>query len=276
MSGNRNKVIAFNYFGGKFTFLDEIYSEFPDKFTHLVELFGGSMVISLNYKGRVIKTVNEINGEVTNFFEVLRDKPEELIRLLLLTPCSEQEYNNCWEKTEDKVEAARRFYVRVRQSFFGLGMQRRNKGWHMAKMHVNASGGETVSRWNNGIEKLMEIIRNNFQILNGSYESVIDRIDNEQAFFYADPPYPDIVRASKNDYMYEFTDENHIELAEKLRSIKGLAMVSSYENELYKEIYLDHGWRLIRLKPKQNNIRSGKVQEVLYVNYDKKQRGLFH
>lgn len=53
----------------------------------------------------------------------------------------------------------------VRQSFFGLGAQRQDKGWHLAKTQVNAKGGETVSKWNNSFEKLYEVaetIRENF------------------------------------------------------------------------------------------------------------------
>lgn len=38
MSGNKDKLIAFNYFGGKFTWLEYLYKYFPDKFTHLVDL----------------------------------------------------------------------------------------------------------------------------------------------------------------------------------------------------------------------------------------------
>ena len=38
MSGNKDKLIAFNYFGGKFTWLEYLYKYFPDNFTHLVDL----------------------------------------------------------------------------------------------------------------------------------------------------------------------------------------------------------------------------------------------
>lgn len=276
MSGNSSNIIAFNYFGGKFSWLEYIYDWFPDDFTHLVELFAGSMVVSLNYRGRVIKTACEINEDITNFFSVLRDHEPELIRLLLLTPCSEQEYIQCWEHSNDKIEQARRFYVRVRQSFFGLGAQRENKGWHMAKQHVNARGGETVSRWNNAIKKLnevAEILRSDFQIINSDYRSVLPRIDFPKAFFYVDPPYPKQVRASYNDYRFEFTDQDHIDLAAALHSIKGLAMVSSYESDFYNELYKD--WRKVRFPVKWNNIRSSRVQEVIYMNYDKQKTGLF-
>lgn len=94
MSHDSSKVIAFNYFGGKFTWLNYLYDHFPMEFNHLVDLFAGSMVVSINYKGRVIKTANELNSDITNFFQVLRDHENELIRLLLLTPCSKLEYDN--------------------------------------------------------------------------------------------------------------------------------------------------------------------------------------
>lgn len=276
MSGNKSKIIAYNYFGGKFTWLDYLYPNFPNDFNHLVDVFGGSFCVSLNYKGKVIKTANELNEDITNFFEVLRNNESELVRLLLLTPCSNLEYNNCWESSADKIEQARRFYVRVRQSFFGLGAQRKNKGWHMAKTQVNANGGETVSKWNNAIEKLYDVadaIRSNFQITNLDFTDCIDKIDFEKAFFYCDPPYPQETRASFNDYKFEFSTDKHIELSEKLHSIKGMAMVSSYNSKLYNELY--HDWRKVELPIKKNNIRSSEVQEVIWMNYEQKQNGLF-
>lgn len=268
MSGNKDKLIAFNYFGGKFTWLEYLYKYFPDKFDHLVDLFAGSMVVSLNYKGRVIKTANELNADITNFFEVLRDHEQDLIRLLLLTPCSELEYNNSWEPSPNKIEQARRFYVRIRQSFFGLGAQRKNKGWHCAKQHVNCQGGETVSRWNNAIEKLHEVagvIRSNFQITNQDYSDCIARLDFPGAFFYVDPPYPLECRASSNDYKYEFSEEQHRDLARRLHTIEGKAMISSYDCHLMQELYRD--WTMIKFPVKKNNIRSSEVQEVVWINY---------
>ncbi len=275
MSGNKDKIIAFNYFGGKFTWLDYLYRFFPADFNHLVDLFAGSMCVSLNYNGRVIKTANELNTDITNFFEVLRNNESDLIRLLLLTPCSKSEYDNCWEFTPNKIEQARRFYVRVRQSFFGLGAQRKNKGWHMAKSHVNASGGETVSKWNNALKKLhvvAEIIRSNFQITNFDYLLCIQKTDTSKTLFYCDPPYSKRSRKSYNDYKFEFTDENHERLAFELHRIEGLAMVSGYDCSLMNDLYKD--WMKIKLPIKKNNIRSGEVQEVVWINYEINSQGL--
>ena len=269
MSGNNSKIIAFNYFGGKFTFVDELYQYFPNDFTHLIDLFAGSLVVSLNYRRNCIKTANEINSEITNFFRVLRDNREELFQSLLLTPVSKQEYNNCWTNhPTNNVENARRFYVRVRQSFFGLGAQRKNKGWHMAKTHGNCNGGETLSKWRNSLPKLYEVaeaIATNFQITNFSYEECISKCDYEGAFFYVDPPYPLECRASSNDYKYEFTNADHLALAASLHNIKGRAMISSYDCNLMNELYSD--WNKAKLTPKKNNIRSGSVQECIWFNY---------
>lgn len=276
MSHDSSKVIAFNYFGGKFTWLNYLYDHFPMEFNHLVDLFAGSMVVSINYKGRVIKTANELNSDITNFFQVLRDHENELIRLLLLTPCSKLEYDNSWEPSENKIEQARRFYVRVRQSFFGLGAQRVNKGWHMAKQHVNAHGGETVSRWNNAINNLHEvanIIRSDFQITNYDYADCIDKIDFDKAFFYADPPYTKRSRKSYNDYKFEFTDLQHEQLSDRLHHISGLAMVSGYDCDLMNDLYND--FYKTKFPIKKNNIRSGEVQEVIFTNYNPIKNSLF-
>lgn len=282
MSGNQSKKIAFNYFGGKFTWLEYLYANFPAGFTHLVDLFAGSMVVSINYHGNVIRTANEINGEITNFFAQLRDHEEELVRALRLTPYSEAEFDNCWVNDDTGIsdlERARCFYVRVRQSFFGLGAQRQKKGWHMAKQQVRAQAGEGVSRWKNAVEKLYDVaveIRNNFQIMNCDYMTAIERIDFPGAFFYCDPPYPMESRGSHTkggDYLFDFTDEDHERLAERLHHIEGLAMVSSYDCELTNRLYAD--WHKVKFPFKRNNIRSGIVngsgtlmQECIWMNYE--------
>lgn len=76
----------------------------------------------------------------------------------------------------------------------------------------------------------------------------------------------------EKNYRFEFTRQDHIDLADELHAIKGLAMVSSYESDLYDELYKD--WNKIKFPVKFNNIRSSRVQEVIYMNYNKKQ-GLF-
>lgn len=270
MSGDKNKLIAFNYFGGKFTWTNYLYAFFPKDFKHLADLFGGSMVVSLNYNKKCIKTVNEINGEVTNFFKVLRDHTEELIMLLELSPCSEEGYNECWPIVGTEIERARKFYVRARQSYYGLGAQRENKSWHMAKTKLNSHVGETVSKWNNALPKLLEVarvIRANFQIIEMDALDAIIRLDEPTTFFYLDPPYVMETRGSHDDYMFEFDEEKYRKMAAILYNIKGYAMISGYDCDLMYELFENKGWIKIKFPTKKNNIRSKQVQECIWINY---------
>lgn len=269
MSGNKNKKIAINYFGGKFTWVDYLYSYFPDHI-HFIDVFCGSMAVTLNKPYSEIDTANDINSEVVNFFRVLRESPDELLRQLKMTPVSREEYNNCWysDSVNDPLEKARRFYVRARQSFFGLGIQRKNKGWHMVKTISRSNFGETVSKWHNGIEKLIPVIDKltHIQIENDGFRNLIPKMDFPGAFFYCDPPYPLEARASKNDYCFDFEDQDHRDLAKILHGINGKAMISSYNCRLMQELYSD--WYFVKFPKKKNNIRSGDVEECIWMNYE--------
>lgn len=276
MSGNKGKLIAFNYFGGKFTYADYLYQYFPQPIKdiqHFVDVFCGSMVVTLNKPFSKIDTANDINDSVVNFFKVLREKPNELITLLKLTPVSRSEYDRSWMGIgceKDELEWARKFYVRVRQSYFGLGIQRNNKGWHMAKTQSCTSKGETVSKWINSIDKLPLVVDKltNIQIENKDFRKLIPDMDFEGAFFYCDPPYPIESRSGKNDYLHDFEDEDHIDLAGLLNNITGRVMISGYDCPLMQELYKD--WVQVKFPIKKNNMRSTISQECIWMNYDPK------
>lgn len=54
------------------------------------------------------------------------------------------------------------------------------------------------------------------------------------------PPYPASVRDKGTDYVHEMTDEQHVELAALLHSVKGMVVLSGYPCDLYdKELYAD-------------------------------------
>ena len=148
----------------------------------------------------------------------------------------------------------------------------------MAKKKVLAQGGETVSRWNNTIEKLhevAEVLRSGFQITNFDYTDCIDKIDFPKAFFYCDPPYPVESRGGKSkgkDYKFDFTDDDHRQLAARLHRIEGKEMISGYDCNLMNELYGD--WHKVKFPIKRNNIRSNIVngsgtimQETIWMNY---------
>ena len=84
--------IAFGWYGGKHHHLPFLTQSMPSDMTHFVDVFGGGGHVVLNapdnFKYRVY---NDIDGEVVNFFQVLRDNPYELIDRISLTPYARDE-----------------------------------------------------------------------------------------------------------------------------------------------------------------------------------------
>jgi DNA adenine methylase len=107
------KLIAFGWYGGKYSHLDWLLPLLP-KCHHYCEPFGGSAAVLLNREPSPIETYNDIDGEVCNFFRVLREDKERLIEQIGLTPFSREEFAVACQidPVVPPMERARRFYVR--------------------------------------------------------------------------------------------------------------------------------------------------------------------
>jgi DNA adenine methylase len=85
------KVIAFGWYGGKFSHLDWLLPLLPECY-HYCEPFGGSAAVLLNRPPSPVETYNDLDGEVVNFFKVLREEKGKLIEAIGLTPFSREEF----------------------------------------------------------------------------------------------------------------------------------------------------------------------------------------
>ena len=107
------------YYGSKFRLAQWIISYFPAH-RHYVEPFGGAANVLLVKDPSPLETYNDLNDKIVNFFRVLREKPDELIEQLLLTPWARSEYEMCLEpENESPVESARRLYYRLTMAYAG-------------------------------------------------------------------------------------------------------------------------------------------------------------
>ena len=130
-SQRREKMIAFGYYGGKFSHLDFILPLLPTSYQHYCEPFGGSAAVLINRKPAPVETYNDVDSEVANFFACLRDEGEELIRLISLTPFSREELVRAHKPDRGltPLERARRFFVRARQTRTGLAQTSSEGRW---------------------------------------------------------------------------------------------------------------------------------------------------
>lgn len=225
-----------------------------------LEPYAGSLAVLLNKPRSHIETVNDIDGEIVNFFRVLRNQPKEFARLIRYTPYSREEYNLAFEETEDHLEAARRFAIRC---WMGFGGAVRSKNGFKNSTKSNAPN--TAKAWAELPETISEVAERlcGVQIEHMDALPLIKRYDSKNAFIYLDPPYLPETR-HQNLYKYEYSYEQHEELLSVIKNHKGKIMLSGYENELYQNQLKDWKKVAIHTQAEKGVVR----QEIIWMNYD--------
>lgn len=268
-ASRRKKMIAFGWYGGKFSHLDFLLPNLPNGERHFCDVFGGSAAVLLNRKPSPVETYNDLDSELVNFFEILRSDPDELIRQIGLTPFSREELVRACtpEPGLSYIERARRFYVRARQTRTGLAQTSSEGRWAHCVMTSRAGMAGAVSRWLGAVDALPEIAQRllRVQIENAPASEIITRYDAEDTLFYLDPPYVHESRGDSKAYGFEMTDEQHIDLGTILNKIKGRAVISGYHTRLYDELF--EGWHRIDAPVKLCNSSKGFRQESLWLNF---------
>jgi DNA adenine methylase len=272
------KLIAFGWYGGKYSHLDWILPLLPTS-QHYCEPFGGSAAVLINREPAPVETYNDIDSELVNFFRVLRSQKEALIELIGLTPFSREEFEIAIEEPLQglsELERARRFFIRARQVRTGLAQKASSGRWAHCVLTSRAGMAGAVSRWLGSVEDLSLIAQRllRVQIEHAPALEVIKRYDSEETLFYCDPPYPHSSRGDKNAYAFEMSDNNHRELAEVLRNVKGKVALSSYHSPLMNELY--NGWKCIEAPEKICHSVKTPRKEVLWVNYDPEKELKWH
>jgi DNA adenine methylase len=269
-SERRGKMIAFGYYGGKFSHLDFILPLLPTHFTHYCEVFGGSAAVLINRPPAQVETYNDLDGEIVNFFQCLRDLGDDLVRLIGLTPFSRAELVRALTPSTGltNLERARRFFVRARQTRTGLAQTSSEGRWAHCVLTSRAEMAGAVSRWLGSVEGLPEIVQRlqRVQIENAPAREIILRYDSPDTLFYCDPPYPHEARGDSKAYGYEMTDAEHEGLARVLHTVRGAVALSGYRCALMDRLYTD--WHRVDADTRLCNSSKGERTESLWTNYD--------
>lgn len=266
MFAQRSEKPAFRFYGSKWRIAQWIIDMFPCHDCY-VEPFGGSAAVLLQKPRSPLEVFNDKDAEIINFFRILRERPEALIRAIQLTPYAKAEWELSFEESSDCLETARRFYIRAFMSIAGATAQWKT-GWRRQKVISNSSW----TRWGtSGPRRFMQTehlftIANRFrgvQIECDEAFAVIERYDTPKTLFYLDPPYPSCVRSCWNShaYQYEMTDQDHRRLAMLLHDLRGMAIISGYDCDLYDELFGD--WQSVR---KETRTQSGMGVEVCWLS----------
>lgn len=258
------------YHGGKWKLADWIMTHFPPHKVY-VEPFGGAASVLMQKKRSYAEVYNDKWDAVVNVFQVLRDaeKAERLKKLLELTPFSRSEFNLAFRrrpKLGGDVECAR---LTILRSYAGFGSASTNGEYSTGfRCNSNRSGTTPAHDWVNYpshirsfVERLSAVVIENRDALD-----VIVQHDGPETLFYVDPPYP---HSSRNmlrgnaSYAVEMADEDHASLAEVLKSVSGMVVLSGYRCKLYdRDLYPD--WKSVEREHWADGARPR--TEVLWLN----------
>lgn len=216
------------------------------------------------------EVVNDIYGELTNFWRVLQDERtfERFQHRISLIPFSEAEFDEAKLGDADgplggdtAVARAIRFFILARQSRQGLMRDFATLSRNRTRGGIN----EQVSAYLGVIEGLPAIHARlrNVVILKQEALDVIRRQDGEHVLFYNDPPYLQSTRSAKDAYAHEMSEDQHRELLTVLAGITGKFMLSGYPSELYSQFATQHNW--VRWeKQVDNKASSSKVKQTMH------------
>ncbi len=224
------------------------------------EPFAGSLAVFFNKERSHIETVNDIHDEVVNYFQMLRDHPEELRQAVNNTPFSRSEYVRSYEAADNNIERARRFCVRCWMGF-GCSNRYRN-GFKTGQQSISPNPAKTWAELPERMLLAAERLKG-VQIENLPAMEIIRRYDTADVFLYIDPPY---LKSTRKGYLYkyEMTDLEHEELLKALVRHPGKILVSGYDNETYNKFL--NGWKKdFKTTQAEHGIQR---TECLWMNYE--------
>jgi len=268
------------YRGSKWRLASWILDHFPtpDTYTTYIEPFFGSGAVFFTKPPSKHEILNDINGDVVNFFRVLREHAHALAALIQMTPWARAEYDasyaparcpcfvvscsggvdpatgtsgggcktcgNCRScmttalTCDDRLEAARRFVVRCWQAQH-LDLTRHTV-WRHNGPRAHSS---TTSLWAKVPERLLAAAE---RLKRAEIEcrpalELIARHARPDVVLYVDPPYVLSTRGRRRLYTKELSDAEHVALLEALDAHPGPVVLSGYTSRLY-DTRLAH-WR---------------------------------
>lgn len=249
-----------NYPGAKWGMAKEIVSYMPPHRSYLEPFFGSGAVL-FNKPPSAIETVNDIDGDITNFFKVLREHTADLIEAISLTPYSREVFNDAHEnRGTTEFDRAYRFAIRSRM---GHGFKPYQKTGFKIDVH-GRQNGYAVNCWNKMPYVLADaaLRLKGVQIENRPALDIIKKFNHDNVLIYADPPYLLNTRGGKQ-YRYEMNEQDHLDLLAALVEHKGSVMISGYPSDMYDSEL--KGW--YKVHKKSYNQNADPSTEVLWCNF---------
>ena len=213
---------VFPFPGGKGHLASWITDHIPEH-TCYIEVFGGAAGVLFNKPRSDVEIYNDRDRDLVQFFEVLRDRREELVEWPDAVPYSRDLHDdwagafyNGYRPTDDTERAGQFFYLRFAQ--WGSKYDA-PAGFATSKVQ------DQSKTYKNKLDRLEEFADRLKGVTIGALDwtELIEKYDSDETVFYCDPPYP-----STQDY-YPVGGIDHERLVGTLTEVESDALFSTDE-----------------------------------------------
>jgi DNA adenine methylase len=254
------------YYGGKQTLLKHLLPLIPPHKIYCEPFFGGGALFFAKPKSEV-EIINDVNGEVVNFFKVVKTKFSELQKEIKGSPHSRELFKRAkaiydFPDMFNDVQRAWAFWVLTNQGFAGM-----IGSWGFGK---TASKEKAVATKRDEFTKGYAERLRTVQVEHNDALKVIDRCDDKDAFLYCDPPY---INSDQGHYE-GYTSTQYEDLLKRLAKFKGKFMLSSYPSALLTKYIKRYKWKVKRIKKAVavTKLTDKQKVEMIVLNYEPPER----
>jgi DNA adenine methylase len=256
------------WIGGKSRLRKQIISILP-MHTCYVEPFAGAAWVLFGKERSDVEVLNDIDGELMNFFRVVKERPEEFVESFDLELVSREEFNRLATidlATLDEMGRAHRFYYLIMAGWGGE--------LNYPRFQTSITDGGHGNRLIGALKTLRDRVApvhdrlRTVLIESLDWRDCIDRYDRPGVVMYIDPPYP----GNGCNYLHNTKSlDEHKELANRLQRARCRWILSSYDRAESRELY--HGFEYIPvesasgMRTKRDDARRTMNREILIVNY---------
>jgi len=254
------------YYGGKQSMTSHILPIIPPHKIYTEPFFGGGAVF-FEKQPSYLEVINDTNGRLITFYEVMRDNFAELNHLISTTLHSEKLHQSAREIYHNripasKIEIAWSVWVLTNMSFSGTVYG----GW---KWDNGKSGSHSAVVIHNKAYQFKTLHNRlkHVQISSRDAIKVILERDSKDTFHYLDPPYP----GANQKHYSGYSMNNFVELLEVISQIKGKFILSNFQSQTLNHYSNKNNWIVDRLTKNMNvaNFSDPRSKtELLIRNYE--------
>jgi DNA adenine methylase len=224
------------YYGGKQILSKLIVSLIPKHNLYCEPFFGGGAIFFAKDPSN-IEVINDTNGELINFYKVLRTKFKSLDKEVQCTLHSRKSHQNArivldHPQMFDEVKRAWAIWTVANQSY----ASKLNGSWGYGRKENRTAKQLHQKRisFTNEFAKRLE----KTEIECSDAIEVISSRDSKESFFYCDPPY----FGTNQGHYKGYTKDDFEKLLKILSEIKGKFLLSSYPSELLSKYSKQNKW----------------------------------